>query len=72
MRDVPTWAGIPLGMTGLFGIIFVTCCHREYPGNCGVFTMKAISFVFSAINVILCLCSAAFQSTHLITMNTYT
>lgn len=66
IRDLPHWAGIPLTISGLLGIVFVTRCYGDFNDSTVSNIAKGISIVMVVVSIVLCICAVAFMSLHMI------
>ncbi|XP_022199782.2 uncharacterized protein LOC111056699 isoform X2 [Nilaparvata lugens] len=68
-RDVPYWSGLPLLLSGILGLVLLSCCRKDYPGkpySCHTFIFKTISVVVSIAAGGTCFCAGAFAALHLV------
>ncbi|GAB6024622.1 hypothetical protein CHUAL_009765 [Chamberlinius hualienensis] len=71
IRDLPHWAGIPLTVSGLVGLIFVTRCYGDYKDDTATNVSKLINMALVLIAIILCGCAVVFLTLHMITFATF-
>ncbi|CAM1327075.1 Uncharacterised protein g9398 [Pycnogonum litorale] len=70
-RDTPYWAGLPLVVTGITGIIFLTCCLKDYPENPLAFCIKITSCMLSTVSICACLSASVFAAMHVYRIDQY-
>ncbi|XP_063245222.1 sarcospan [Bacillus rossius redtenbacheri] len=69
IRDIPYWSGVPLILSGVFGLLLLCCCRKEYPGmplGFFVYGMKVFSVFLSVVAGCACFCACVFSLLHLV------
>ncbi|XP_066995201.1 sarcospan [Anabrus simplex] len=69
LRDIPYWSGAPLLLSGIFGLVLLCCCRKDYPGQpLGIcmFSVKVISVTFAVLAAFACFCACVFALLHLV------
>ncbi|XP_046652506.1 uncharacterized protein LOC124343279 [Daphnia pulicaria] len=71
IRDIPHWSGIPVMLSGIFGLFLLCCCRKQYPGmrgGCCVFVVRVQYIICNACLAMLataaCVCACVFASVH--------
>ncbi|XP_043286568.1 uncharacterized protein [Venturia canescens] len=70
--DNPYWSGMPLLLSGSFGVCLLCCFRKEYPGMSPGFCLtstKVISVFLAALSTIACLVACVTAAMHLIKLN---
>ncbi|KAL0116241.1 hypothetical protein PUN28_011226 [Cardiocondyla obscurior] len=68
VMDNPYWSGMPLLMSGSFGICLLCCFKKEYPtmtsGFC-LYATKVVSIFLTILTTIACVSACVFSAMHL-------
>lgn len=74
-RDNPYWSALPLLVSGIFGIILICSCKKEYPkmpGGYCVYSVKVLSVFLSTVSSTTCFIATTFALIHILSILTTT
>lgn len=71
MKDCPYWAGIPLILAGIFGVVYSALNFKVYHNDKKNSIIKMICCVLSVISIMLCITGSVFSGMHGHRISTY-
>lgn len=74
-RDNPYWSAAPILLSGVFGLVLLSCCKIDYQqvhNRHFIYSLKIVSLFFSIVAGAACLTACIFAIIHLLALSTMT